>query len=68
MPKLIAWPTALGFLIAVLLIVMLQASVAPGGERLQPNGMALIIVVGSAVGALIGALLKAFFTRGGGSD
>ena len=68
MPKIVVWPTAVGFLLAVLLIVILQANVTPGGERLQPNGMAFIICGGSAVGALVGALLKALFSNGGGSE
>lgn len=55
--KSIAWPAALGFMIGIGAIVLLQSNVAPGGERLQPGGMALILAIGAACGALIGAVV-----------
>lgn len=61
--KSIAWPAALGFLIGIGAIILLQSNVAPGGERLAPTGMAVILAVGSACGALIGAVISFAFRQ-----
>lgn len=59
--KIIAWPAALGFLIGIVAIILIQLNVAPGGERLEPAGMAFILAIGSACGALIGAVIAFAF-------
>jgi hypothetical protein len=61
--KNIAWPAALGFLIGIGAIILLQSNVAPGGERLESTGMAVILAVGSACGALIGAVIAFAFRQ-----
>ena len=54
--KFIAWPTAVGFIIGIVAIIRLQSGVAPGGESLEPAGMALILAMGLACGVVIGAV------------
>lgn len=61
--KTIAWPAALGFLIGIAAIILIQSNVAPGGERLEPTGMAVILAVGSACGALFGAVIAFVFRK-----
>lgn len=55
--------TAAGILVGVVAISFIQFYVQPGGERFSSAGMAVILVLTSATGSLIGAVLK-FWRRG----
>ena len=59
--KAIGCTAALGFVLGIIAIAVLDANVPAGGEKLSVAGKAFIMALGAAVGALLGALVKDIF-------